>query len=556
VAKSRRGSAGQGTSERARPRAGPSPREELPREADRILLARYAPAGVIVDAKDNIVEFRGQTDPYLERPHGRASLNLFSMARKGLVLELRRAIQEARRKDAPFRKEGVSIRYRGQVRRLDLEVAPLRGSPQKERSLLVLFEDKTGLRKADEEREALLGREQDARKRAEEADRIKDEFVATISHELRGPLNAMVGWVHILRDEGIDEATRERGRAAIERGVKAQTRLIEELLDYSRMVTGKLQLAPRLMDLVPVAEAAMVALRSAAEARGIRLELATEAKVAMVHGDPDRLQQVLWNLLSNAVKFTPRGGRVDVWIGRAGTDLHVRVSDSGQGISRDFLPHVFERFRQAEAPPRRTQRGLGLGLAIVKELVQMHGGTVQAESPGEGQGTVVTVALPIPPLLMEPGKGVAEEAGEPSKLDTVWAGLDRTALEGRRLLVVEDDADSREMLVSLFERCGAEVSAAASAAEAMEALQRSTPEILVCDIGLPGVDGHDLMRKVRALEAESGGRIPALALTAYAGPEDRGKALAAGFDLHVPKPAAPAELVARVALLAGPRGGP
>ena len=196
------------------------------------------------------------------------------------------------------------------------------------------------------------------------------------------------------------------------------------------MVTGKLQLAPRLMDLVPVAEAAMVAVGSAAEAKGIRLELATEAKAAMVHGDPDRLQQVLWNLLSNAVKFTPRDGRVEVWIGRAGIDLHVRVSDTGQGIPRDFLPHVFERFRQAEGTPSRTQRGLGLGLAIVKEMVDLHGGTVQAESPGEGRGTVVTVALPIPPLLVEPRHGTAEEPSESSKAEEAWPDMDRTALGG------------------------------------------------------------------------------------------------------------------------------
>jgi two-component system, chemotaxis family, CheB/CheR fusion protein len=747
--------------------AGPGTRAERPREADRILLDRYTPPGVIVDGKDDIVEFRGQTDPYLEHTHGRASLNLFAMVRKGILLELRQAIHEARKRNAPLRKEGLSLRRRGQLPKLDLEVIPLKES--KDGSLLVLFEgraetrtrsrpsgrragaadakenatlrqelaeatrylqavtqeheaaneelqasneevlsaneelqsineeletakeelqssneemttlnqelrdrnrqlahaldyangivetvrdpllildaglrveranrsfydyfrvtpeetagrhlyelgkgvwdipalrhaleevlpkdarfedfevahefpglgrrtlmlnarkllhdsgherillaieDRTEIRKAEEGREKLLGLEQQARERAEHADRIKDEFVATVSHELRGPLSAMMGWVHILRDEKIDDATRERGRAAIERGVRAQSRLIEELLDYSRMVRGKFQLAPRLMDLVPVAEAAMMAVRSAAEAKGIRLELVTEAKAAMVHGDPDRLQQVLWNLLSNAVKFTPRDGRVEIWIGRAGADLHVRVSDNGQGIPRDFLPHVFERFRQAEGTRSRTQRGLGLGLAIVKEMVELHGGTVQAESPGEGQGTVVTVTLPIPPLLMEPGGGTAEAPSERSMSEAAWSDIGRTALEGRRLLVVEDDADSREMLVSLFAQCGAEVSAAASAAEAMEALKRANPEIVVCDVGLPGEDGHELINRIRALEAESGGRIPALALTAYAGPEDRGKALAAGFDQHVPKPAAPAELVAKVALLVRPR---
>ena len=398
--------------------------------------------------------------------------------------------------------------------------------------------------------------EQQARQRAEQTDRIKDEFVATLSHELRGPLSAMVGWVHVLRGGGMDDATiRERGMAAIERGVNAQTRLIEDLLDYSRMVTGRLPLVPRLMDVLPVAEAAIGAVRSAAEAKGIRLGLAIEAKPAMLHADPDRLQQVLWNLISNAVKFTPRDGRVDVWIGRVGTTLHVRVSDSGKGLSPDFLPHVFERFRQADSTSRRREGGLGLGLAIVKELVELHGGVVQAGSPGEGQGATFTVVLPIPALLMEPRDREAEALGEPGRPAAAQAEMERTMLEGVRLLVVEDDPDGREMLLTVFAGYGATVSAAASAAEAMEALHSATPDVLICDIGLPDEDGHELIRRVRALEAERGGRVPALALTAFAGAEDRRKALAAGFDLYVPKPASPAELVAKAALLAGPLGG-
>jgi two-component system CheB/CheR fusion protein len=719
-------------------------------EADRVLLARYAPPGVIVDAKDDIVEFRGEIDPYLEHPHGRASLNVFKMARTGLLLEIRQAIRQARKKDAPFRKENVSLRYRGQLRRLDLEVIPLKGTPDNEGSLLVLFEprletriqrgraaerrpratvadvkensrlkralaearrhlqvvmeeheaaneelqtsneevlsaneelatlnqelqdrnlqvaraldyangivetvrlpllildlglrveranrtfydffrvapeetvgrllyelgqgewdipalrraleevlpkdarfedfeiehdfprigpralslnarklrqdsgqerillaieDKTEARKAEEGRDALLSLEQGARKRAEQSDRIKDEFVATLSHELRGPLNAMMGWLHILRVGGIDNATSERGMEAIERGVRAQTRLIEDLLDYSRMVMGKLHLAPRLTDLVLVAGAAIDAVRSAIDAKDIHFELLTESPTAIVLGDPDRLQQVLWNLLSNAVKFTPRGGRVDVWIGRVGTSMHFRVSDTGQGIPGDFLPRVFERFSQAEGRPRRAHGGLGLGLSMVKELVELHGGTVKADSPGEGQGTSMTVSLPIPTLLLEPEDGEAGGPTESSRLET--AELDRTLLEGVRLLVVEDEADGREMLAAVFEQCGAKVSVAASAGDGMEALRRAPPDVLVCDIALPGEDGHEFIRKVRALEAERGVRIPALALTAYSGPEDRRKALAAGFDLYVPKPAAATELVAKVAALAGPRG--
>ena len=276
-------------------------------------------------------------------------------------------------------------------------------------SILLAFEDRTAARNTEIEREALLALEQQARQRAEEADRIKDEFMATLSHELRGPLSAMVGWVQVLGAGGLDEATRERGRAAIERSAKAQTRLIEDLLDYSRVVAGKLTLSPQLTDLVPVAGAAIEAVRSAAEAKGIRLELSTDAEAALVHGDPDRLQQVLWNVLSNAVKFTPRGGRVEVWIGRVGDSLHIRVSDTGQGISRDFLPHVFERFRQQDGTSRRLQGGLGLGLAIVKELVELHGGTVHADSPGEGQGATVHRGA-SPPHLRRRAQGRADPA--------------------------------------------------------------------------------------------------------------------------------------------------
>jgi two-component system CheB/CheR fusion protein len=462
---------------------------------------------------------------------------------------LRQALNEVLPKSARLDDFAVEHEFPRIGRRLlVLNARKLQRDSEREGILLAL-EDKTQARNAERDREALRAADA-ARRRAEEADRIKDEFVATLSHELRGPLSAMVGWIHILRGAGIDEATRERGRAAIERGVKTQARLIEDLLDYSRMVTGKLRLAPRLMDIVPAAAAAVEEVRAAAEAKEIRLELVTESKAATVYGDPDRLQQILWNLLSNAVKFTPRGGRVEVWIGRVGNSLRFRVSDTGQGISRDFLPHVFERFRQAAAAPGRRQTGLGLGLSIVKQLVELHGGTVEADSRGEGHGATFTVALPIPPLLIEPTDREAA-APESSGPETAVTELGRKALEGLRILVVEDDGDGRELLVTVFERSGAKVNAVPSAAEAMEALQRATPDVLVCDIGLAGEDGYELIRNVRALETKRGSRTPALALTAYAGPEDRGKALAAGFDLHVPKPAVPAELVARVALLAG-----
>jgi two-component system CheB/CheR fusion protein len=766
------------------PRAAIPP--EILSEADQVLLARYAPASVVVDDGLDILEFRGDTHPFLEHGRGQASLNLIRMARKGLLLDLRQTIQEARRKDAPSRKEGLRIRYRGQLRDVNLEVRPLKGAA--ERCLLVIFEtlpprrrperaapskgvragresvrlrqelaraaqaletvmeehdaaleelqssneeavssneelqsvneelqtakeevqssneelatlnrelqdrnvqlgqandalkvsgqeiqraldyanaivstvrgpllimdgelrvekanrayydifvvrpeetegrllyelgdgqwdfpslrtalgevlpkdssfedfevdrefpqigqrtmclnarrlrneqggseriflaieDRTESKRVEQEREALLVLEHAARARAEAADHLKDEFVATVSHELRGPLTAMVGWMHILtsNDQKVDPAMVASGLAAINRGIKAQARLIADLLDHSRIVTGKLQISCRLVDLATIAEAAVESMRAAAQAKDMALELWRDPRAAIVLGDPDRLQQVLWNLVSNAVKFTPRGGRVQVWVGRVGTSVHLRVTDTGQGIGEDFLPHVFERFRQAESSARRSQPGLGLGLAIVRQLVELHGGTVTAESAGEGRGATFTIVLPVPALLMHP-KGAesvdvggidltapAEPAPEPA----------RTLLDGLSVLVVEDDADSRESLVKVLEQYGARGTGAATAREAIQALEVAVPDVLVSDIGMAGEDGYALIRKVRTLPAERGGRLPALAVTAYGEERDRLKAISAGFQAHVAKPVGPVELVMEVARLAGRTG--
>jgi two-component system CheB/CheR fusion protein len=767
------------------PRAAIPP--EILTEADQVLLARYAPASVVVDDGLDILEFRGDTHPFLEHGRGQASLNLIRMARKGLLLDLRQTIQEARRKDAPSRKEGLRIRYRGQLRDVNLEVRPLKGAA--ERCLLVIFEtlpaprrrpqgaapakggavpaghreslrarqelaraaqalktvmeehdaaleelqssneeavssneelqsvneelqtakeevqssneelatlnrelqdrnvqlgqanealkvsgqeiqraldyanaivstvrgpllimdgelrvekanrayydtfvvrpeetegrllyelgdgqwdfpslrtalgevlpkdssfedfevdrefprigqrtmvlnarrlrneqggseriflaieDRTESKRVEQEREALLVLEHTARARAEAADHLKDEFVATVSHELRGPLTAMVGWMHILtsNDQNVDPAMVASGLAAINRGIKAQARLIADLLDHSRIVTGKLQISRRLVDVATIAEAAVESMRAAAQAKDMALELWRDPRAAIVLGDPDRLQQVLWNLVSNAVKFTPRGGRVQVWVGRVGTSVHLRVTDTGQGISADFLPHVFERFRQAESSARRSQPGLGLGLAIVRQLVELHGGTATAQSAGEGKGATFTIILPVPALLMQPkgaesvdvGSGDLAAPAEPAREPG------RSLLDGLSVLVVEDDADSRESLVKVLEQYGARGKGAATAREAMQALEVAVPDVLVSDIGMAGEDGYDLIRQVRTLPAERGGRLPALAVTAYGEERDRLRAISAGFQAHVAKPVAPLELVMEVARLAG-----
>jgi len=412
--------------------------------------------------------------------------------------------------------------------------------------ILLSIEDRTDEEQARRERESLLVQEESATRHAQMASRLKDEFIATVSHELRGPLNAMAGWVHVLGSGSLDQTTMSRGLAALERSVKAQTRLIEDLLDMSRIMSGKLRLAHRYIDLADVTRAAIETAGPAAQAKSIQLAFQSNGEPLFVLGDPDRLQQVVWNLVSNAVKFTPREGRVDVELVRAGTSTQLRVTDTGQGISPDFLPHIFEPFRQADSSPARSAQGLGLGLAIARHLVESHGGIIRAESAGVGRGTSVTVLLPVPPL--------AGETGPPTETHAVArVKPDPALLEGVRVMVVEDEADSREILSTMLREWGADVTTAPSAPEALNALAAEAPDVLVSDIGMPGMDGFELIRELRRRGSGNGGTVPAVALTAYAGEESRREALAAGFEEHVAKPAEPQELLNAVARLAGRR---
>ena len=755
---------------------------EVPRETDRMLLARFGPAAVVVDEGLRILEFRGDTDPFLDHGQGKASLNLERLLRKGLLMELRQAIEEARRTDAPVRREGLQVRHRKQLRSVNVEVIPIKGRAAPEKCLLILFEtemtsatpsgvypvappadpadareleiaqlgqllaqtteymhtlvreheaaleelqstteealsgneelqslneelqtakeeiqsaneelitlnqelqdrnvqlaqsnvdiqrgldsanalvdtvpgpllildgdlrlekanvafyetfkttappsgtrlfselcsgpwdqpkllaalrevlvsgttiedleieaefpglgvrtmsinarrlhpesgarghilvgiqDRTEIKRAQQGREALLTLEHHARKQAEAADHLKDQFVATVSHELRGPLTVISGWLNVLLGAGQspDTATLAKALAAIGRGVTAQGRLLSDLLDHSRIITGKVELQRVPIDLMTVAEAAIVGVRAAAEAKDIDLQLSGKHATSVVLGDSDRMQQVFWNLLLNAVKFTPRGGRVRILVERFSNRVHVTVSDSGSGISQEFLPHVFERFRQAEGSSSRSQPGLGLGLTLVRELVELHGGTVHAESPGKDLGATFTVILPIAALLLLP---LAEEEPTPSTIPPLSLAPPYNVLEGTRVLVVDDEADARDALVSLLERYGAEVRPAASVAEAMVALETDLPDVLISDLGMPGEDGYELIRRVRLLPADAGGRLPSLAVTAYATAEHRKKVLKTGFQKHLEKPVAPAELVIEVARLAGRMAG-
>jgi PAS domain S-box-containing protein len=400
------------------------------------------------------------------------------------------------------------------------------------------------------ERASLYETEQRLRAEAETANRLKDEFLATVSHELRTPLTAIVGWSSMLRTGDFDQPTTARAIETIERNALAQTQIIEDLLDVSRIITGKVTLDPRPVELNGIVEAALDSVRPAAATKGITLKSETEAGVglAVVLGDPARLQQVMWNLLANAVKFTPAGGEVAVRLSRAGSHVRIAVADTGQGISRDFLPYVFDRFRQADGTITRAHGGLGLGLAIVRHLVEIHGGTVAAESEGEGRGATFNIELPV----ADPDRGAAESQKLSASLAEVAAAVSPVSqLTDLRVLIVDDEPDARLLLKTIMEQSGAKVRAAASASEALVALREFRPDILVSDIGMPQEDGYALLRRVRALNPEEGGRIPAVALTAYAQEDDRMRALLAGFQVHVAKPINPQEFVAVIVGLAG-----
>lgn len=401
-------------------------------------------------------------------------------------------------------------------------------------------EERKRRQRAEKELAEMLEREQAARQEAELANRLKDEFLASVSHELRTPLNAILGWVRLLRGGRLDQATAQRAMETIERNACSQQKLIEDLLDVSRIVSGKLRLEVAPVDPAIIVEAAVDSVRPVAEAKGVQLAVDIELQAGLVSGDQVRLQQVIWNLLSNAIKFTPEGGRVEATLSRVNSHLEIKVNDTGRGIEPKFLPHVFDPFRQEDATSARKHGGLGLGLAIVRQIVNLHGGSVEARSDGTDKGATFTVKLPVmavrqTPLMTGSNEKVVDEETYP--------------LSAARVLVVDDAHDTREMLKTLLTFHGAEVKTVSSVAEAMQLIEEWVPDVLVSDIGMPEEDGYSLIRKIRKLEPEKGGNVPALALTAFAQAQDRVRALNAGFQLHVPKPVDPAELLAAVANL-------
>jgi PAS domain S-box-containing protein len=385
---------------------------------------------------------------------------------------------------------------------------------------------------------------------AERANQLKDEFLATLSHELRTPLTSIVGWSQMLGGSMLDPVTSLHAIEVIRRNARMQVQMVDDLLDVSRIITGKLRLSVQPVDLGAIIIAAVDGLRPAAEAKEIRLQLQLVSPAGQVSGDPDRLQQVAWNLISNAIKFTPKGGSVLVRLERVESHVEVIVSDTGLGIAPGFLPHVFDRFRQADATTTRAFGGLGLGLSIVRQLVELHGGTVRVDSEGEGLGSTFTVSMPL--LAVRSAVSDTGSALQPEfKLPELECPPE---LNGLRVLVVDDEADTCELLQFILEGCGAQVKTASSAAAALEAVAEEVFDVLISDIGMPDEDGYSLIARVRALGKERGGEIPAAALSAYAAEEDRIRVLRSGFQIHVPKPISPTELVAIVASLSGRTG--
>jgi PAS domain S-box-containing protein len=450
------------------------------------------------------------------------------------------------RRNLPNEYEWTFIRKDGTRFPAMLSVTALRDSAGKITGFLGIASDITDRKRIEEGRAEVLRREQEARQVAEEASQLKDEFLAMITHELRAPLTAILGWAQMLRSGTLDRASAERALLTIERNVKSQAHLVEDLLDASRIATGKLSIEVRPVELMYIVEAAVDAVRPSVEAKNLRMQIVLEPWVGPFNGDVERLKQIVWNLLTNAIKFTPPGGLIEVRLERLENKALLIVSDTGQGIDPEFQPHIFDRFRQADSSYRRQQGGMGLGLAIVKHLVELHHGAIYAYSRGIGQGSDFMITLP----LAVHGDNADDDLRWPLRPE--GQGETRiTSLKGARVLVVDDDHDTREILSVMLNRYGTDVRAASSAAEAIEIFTAWKPHVLVSDIGMPVEDGYALIGKIRALPEEMGGDVPAIALTAFAGVQDKERALQTGFQQHLSKPVEPVQLAKVVARILG-----
>jgi len=528
----------------------PDPRDDDYREAE---LSRSRLAA-IVDSSDDVII--SKTLDGIITSWNRAAERLFGWTAAEaigqhitlIVPDDRRAEEEEvlaqlRRGERVDHFETVRVAKDGQRREVSITVSPVTDAAGRIVGASKIARDVTERRRLEEERASLLAREQEARQEAEALNRAKDQLLATVSHELRTPLNSIFGWAHLIQTAGTDEALRTRAINAILRSASAQARLVEDLLDFSRMISGRMRLDFRAADLSAVIEAALEVVRPAAGAKEIALVATLDGSLGTMMGAPDRLQQIVWNLVMNAVKFTPRGGRVEVSVRRASRTVDIVVEDTGEGMAPDFLPHVFEAFRQADSSTTRAHGGLGLGLALVRQLVELHGGRVRAESAGKGRGSTFTVTLPlaVPRSETEGRVGEGEEAE---------GGAQRSALQGVRVLVVDDDAESLEVSAMVLRVAGAEVRTTAAAFGAYELIQSWQPDVVLTDLAMPGEDGFMLLRAMRTAFAERRVKVPIVALTAYGTTENRAYALQAGFDLYLTKPIDPRELTSAVAEVA------
>ncbi len=504
--------------------------------------------GTIIEANRLSLEACGYTKeqvvgkPYWECPWWNRS--------KALMDQIKAAVAEAATGQT-FQAEMPYFVADGSQRMVSLLLLPIKDETGRTVFLAPTGTDITDLKRAESQRDDLFQAERAARSAAERASILKDEFLATLSHELRTPLNGILGWSQVMQQADTGPEVIAQGLEVIERNARAQSEIIEDLLDMSRIISGKVRLDVQRLDLSSIVQSAVETARPTADAKGIRLHTVIDPLNGVaVRGDANRLQQVLWNLLSNAVKFTPKGGHIQVLLERVNSHLEISVIDTGQGIKPEFLPFVFDRFRQADASTTRRHGGLGLGLSIVKQLVELHGGSVRVNSGGVGQGSTFVIALPFTVL-----QGSAEPETErrhprlnPKRIGTADVDVD---IKGIRVLLVDDEKDARALVTTLLESCHAVVTAAESADDAVTLLQKGKFDLLVSDIGMPGEDGYSLIQRVRSLDPSAGGDIPAIALTAYARFEDRVKAIAAGFQMHVAKPVEPVELITVVAAAVG-----
>lgn len=450
-----------------------------------------------------------------------------------ILSRLRRGLPAERLETIRLKKDGTPIT-------VSVTVSPIKDPDGEVIGASKLIQDITVRSRLEIQRQQLLAREQSLRAQAEAVARVKDEFLATVSHELRTPLNAILGWSTMLNQNKLDAATASRGIESIERNAKAQAQLIEDLLDVSRIISGKVRLDIKSVILTPIIDEALDAVRPAAEAKSIRLNVSIDPAAEYLRADPARLQQVIWNLLSNSIKFTAAGGEVNVTCRRTASTAEIRVSDTGEGINPKFLPYVFDRFQQADSSVTRRHGGLGLGLAITRHLVEMHGGTIEAHSDGEGHGATFIVKLPV--AAVDPESSPARDGKRHDRQSTGRADDQAPNLQGVKILAVDDSSDTRELLSIVLESCGAIVTTASSVHDALDVFTDWKPDVLVCDIGMPERDGYEFIKVVRQLPREKGGNTPAIALTGYVRVEDRARALQAGYQMFVPKPIEAAEL--------------